>query len=448
MNLDQLGEMSFIVSDEGELMKGSLNVSYGGFVVDARLIYDAVRKLMLDNVQPGMGIAAPSSEQILAEISLVRISRVANSSTPAQPGLLIKYRGKGYRISRNADGTIHVDPVVAIPPAVQAFIDVLSKELGAAYVIDFDRENPFHITVDFNVNQCAPDGSWCTNGSLVPVMGQLEHLEFALKADGSIAVDTLNATFHGVFDPPGMEMLFEGLRGFVRRSDLPVETQVLVLMTEIVVKEVTAPGKILLARDGKTYKIFRDESKNVLLVRDIPGLPDNHLATYLDFVAAHFGVSADDIVSFAKYKSGMVCLGTGCPTWAIEVEFKAMLNGVLTDFNGIVNGPSWLGDAGNIERPAVKMPRGTLSETEQTATHGVSGEITALSFIPQMIVMAYNQVVRAVRSYTSVGTSQLAADLVYQPMVLAGGQGLGTTAVFAFEQGSILFARILTELTR
>ncbi|HQB93794.1 MAG TPA: hypothetical protein PK997_01130 [Candidatus Omnitrophota bacterium] len=448
VNTDQLGEMSFIVSDEGELMKGSLNVSYGGFVVDARLIYDAVRKLMLDNVQPGMGIAAPSSEQILAEISLVRISRVANSSTPAQPGLLIKYRGKGYRISRNADGTIHVDPVVAIPPAVQAFIDVLSKELGAAYVIDFDRENPFHITVDFNVNQCAPDGSWCTNGSLVPVMGQLEHLEFALKADGSIAVDTLNATFHGVFDPPGMEMLFEGLRGFVRRSDLPVETQVLVLMTEIVVKEVTAPGKILLARDGKTYKIFRDESKNVLLVRDIPGLPDNHLATYLDFVAAHFGVSADDIVSFAKYKSGMVCLGTGCPTWAIEVEFKAMLNGVLTDFNGIVNGPSWLGDAGNIERPAVKMPRGTLSETEQTATHGVSGEITALSFIPQMIVMAYNQVVRAVRSYTSVGTSQLAADLVYQSMVLAGGQGLGTTAVFAFEQGSILFARILTELTR
>ena len=336
----------------------------------------------------------------------------------------------------------------AISPVVQALLDQL--KINQYFRVNAELvQGSVPTRYQFTVTNTFP----CTDEYCMasfPAQGAFSNMVFMVSAEGVVDAASIDIRFYldpikgNTFQVDG-NMLFEGLKSLAQKNDVPVEIQVLRLMEQIIVTAGTESGTIRFIKDRTAYKVFRDESENVLLARDIPGLPDNQYVVYLDAVAAHFGISVDAIVSFQKYEAMNVCLGTGCPTWALDVELTVMVSGQKTLLSGVVEGPAW--DVPVTLASAQKPVSAAVSREESSVSSGSTNESMILSPSRWMLT-AYRPMSRNLRSFASVSSLGSVASLLRESTPLAVAQGFGTSAIFGFEQGSILFSRLLTELTR
>ena len=168
----------------------------------------------------------------------------------------------------------------------------------------------------------------------------------------------------------------------------------------------------------------------------------------LSVIAAHFGIAVEDIVAFQKIEPGMVCLGTGCPTWSYDVELTAMKNGKEVSLSGGVVGPAWGLVAPVLERPA--SPSITPDESKEKDSPFLTPYYSPISFRGFSGGVARRVPVGGSVQSTSFLRISAAPRVVANDMSysIAMSRTARNSAIFGFERGNLLFGEAITEVTR
>ncbi|MEI7752247.1 MAG: hypothetical protein WCJ71_09195, partial [Candidatus Omnitrophota bacterium] len=260
--------MNFILAADGALLPDSIHtIVFEGINadIDAKLLYDGMKLL-----QPG---SDPDAVALLSQITV--------SSVDANGAIYFTNVGKNYKAYRDADGTVKVEEVVSIPPAVQALVDQLNQSLAGT---------------PFRVVSMVPqtDGNFLVSlgGALLHTSGRFHDMFFVVSPQG-IVTSVSNARYFDTANVDG-QLLFDGLKTFAQKNDLLVDVQALVLMTQITVNSVDANGAIFFTKDGKNYKTYRDSNGTVKVevVTSIPSTVQSYVDTLQQQVGSNFKVTA------------------------------------------------------------------------------------------------------------------------------------------------------------
>ncbi|GEM_PF-2289782 len=203
--------------------------------------------------------------------------------------------------------------------------------------------------------------------------------------------------------------------------------------------------------DGRTKEIqyasleqLLDSARQYETEPMLPSIP----AYVLPYVLSHFGISQEDIVTLNKIEAGVVCLGSGCPSWAFYIELTAKVNGKEVLLSGMVDGPRWDGPIGIDPLPAKTLPSlSSASVAESSVEAETSSALSSASLQSSPIVSSSPKKIRSRSAKRSLVSARSQADSSSSSSVYQQATSLKASPVFGFE-GNVLFGNILTELTQ
>ena len=128
----------------------------------------------------------------------------------------------------------------------------------------------------------------------------------------------------------------------------------------------------------------------------------------------------------------------------------AMVNGQETPLSGFIRGPAW--DAGVVLK-LVKMPISGASrqaelDVQPVAVSDGSAGIALLLPVTTIVSSPYRPLSRSPQSFASLSSLGAVSALLREPVLFEDIQRAEASPLFAFEQGSILFSKLLKEITR
>jgi|GEM_PF-5566153 len=153
-----------------------------------------------------------------------------------------------------------------IPPAVQAYLNALKKQLGNGFSVTATiQEDGMYLVKIARVNVCPP-GAYCAQ--VAPAPGSFSSLEFKFMGNvDNYTVVVGQADYNGILVDG--KLLFDALFSSSESLGITAPADAFQLMTRITVGSVEETGAIHFALEGKNYKAYRDENGNVKLEEEL-----------------------------------------------------------------------------------------------------------------------------------------------------------------------------------
>lgn len=253
----QLWAMSFSLTEAGIVVADSVSADYGiNGVINGKFLLEAMGALE-ESFHAGQRAWMVAPPYYYAR--LVSYMAVITVTESADNLLRFSYKEKNYKAYRDSDGQVKVEEIVAIPPAVQTYVDQLQADVG----------DGFEVTVEYN----APTAEYLVKVAdikqyVVESKGTLEYLSCILAPDGTFK-SVKQMTYHGISDVDS-GLLYEGLGQLV--ITIPEADRSVAVLTEaskITVTEVDSDGAIHFTSNEKTYKCYRDSNGEVKLEEEV-----------------------------------------------------------------------------------------------------------------------------------------------------------------------------------
>ena len=88
----------------------------------------------------------------------------------------------------------------------------------------------------------------------------------------------------------------------------------------------------IISLGNKQFKIIQQNGTATISEMNIRDFP------HINEAASHFGIAVENIVGLNKYEGLAVCRSLSCPSWALYVEIRALINGQEVLLSGTVLG--------------------------------------------------------------------------------------------------------------
>jgi hypothetical protein len=333
-NLNELGvctngvpphcETSYVIDPS------SLQATYSE-KVDARLLFGGVRELLIrqNTVCNGQTCTARfiTDQEVLGAMTTLTVSKVDENGA-----IHFTRDGKNYKTYRDEQGNVQLEE--ELPPAVQAYVDELQKQLGVGYIVKaVFVDGQYQVSVSLNDKLGMPVRE-----------GQLTSLSFNLNELGactngmsahcwsSYVIDpgSLQATYSVTVDA---KLLFEGMKLLQSGAS---DQEAVALMTKILVNSVDVKGVIHLTLDGKNYKAYRDEQGNVKLEAELPPAVQAIEAVIVTGLIKAFGFSKETLDQLIKDGKIVIKVDVENLTATITIDPSVQLASSI-DQAGLVN---------------------------------------------------------------------------------------------------------------
>ena len=342
--------MTVILSAAGAPGVQSLQLTYygasGDIKVDGTLLYAALENLyppvQAIPCQPGTDcVTSPIVNwEVMKAMSQLNVTKVENLEINFVLG------GKSYKAYRNADGRVMLDEIVALPPAVQAYVDQLKQKVGDGFKVVATRrdDGTYLISVsDSKMYTKAPEAglqllSFVTNQEGIVQDGSVQASYYeAQKVDGNLL---FGAAVHLADPCYGQGELCTQLALTVQESS----QRALALLTQIKVGSVEASGAIHLTFNGKNYKAYRDIEGNLRLEEEssLPPAVQQFVAG-LQARLSHWGGGNDWYQTQASIRDSGEILIT-----VLARGLNLLQMSFIVDINGLPQAGSFYGNYGGV----------------------------------------------------------------------------------------------------
>lgn len=275
---DFLSTLKINISTAGEIDLKSLKATYAS-EVDAQLLFEGMKLLN----------SGASDQEALTLMAKIIVSKV-----DADGAIHFSKDDNYYKAYRNDQGEVMLEQ--EIPPVVQKYADDLQKMLGEGFLVNVRMDRilskivcaggapcpdrmSYSVVITRSGGVATDVDSVLQNVDTLPVAtlggGEFRSMSFGISKEGEPDWTSLEANYGAGDEMPDAQLLFAGLmqlqsgcisgKPCLDVAKLSDPRKAIVDMTQIVVDSVDADGAIHFEKDGKYYKVYRDEQQNVRL---------------------------------------------------------------------------------------------------------------------------------------------------------------------------------------